>query len=50
MNMAFGHPTRDPGADQMISPRNAGAVENVRSDNGLVGSSAHAGSLNRFVS
>lgn len=42
-------PTRDPGADQIISTRDAGAVEIVRSDE-ILGSTAHASSLSRFVS
>lgn len=35
------YPTRDPGADQMIPPRAADAVENVRSDEIIVGDTAH---------
>lgn len=44
------YPTRDIGADQMIYTRDAGAVKNFRSDEAVVGSTAHASSLSRIVS
>lgn len=40
-----GNPTRDPGADQMISRRDAGAVKIVRSDETLLWNTAHGGAF-----
>lgn len=37
------HPTRDPGADQIISTRDTGPVGIIRSDEAFVGNAAHGG-------
>ena len=48
--IALTHPTCDPGADQMISARDADAAEIVRGDGAFVGNTARGGSLSRCIS